>query len=292
MEEQGIQRMRKRVHEIIEVARHGDRASHYFDVFMITLITLNVLVVSLETISGLHEHFLLFFGIFDGLSVAIFTVEYALRLWVITLWPKYRRPVLGRLHYMLTPLALVDLLAIAPFYIPFVIPVHLIDLRFLRILRLVRIFRILKLSRYSEAVKTLERVLYHKKEELAATFFILILLLIFCSSLMYVAEHEAQPDKFSSIPAAMWWGIITLATIGYGDVIPITLYGKIIGGFVAILGIAVFALPAGIFASGFAEELALKKLGCALVCPHCGQHLTFKNHEITEDTEHTNDRKV
>jgi voltage-gated potassium channel len=260
--------------------------SHYFDVFMVVLITLNVFIVTIETLPGLHEHFLLAFTLFDTFSVAVFTVEYVLRMWVITVSPDYRRPLLGRLRYMVTPLALVDLLAIAPFYIPLFLPMHLADLRFLRILRLVRIFRIFKLSRYSEAVKTLERVLYNKKEQLAATFFILVLLLIFSSSLIYYAEHDAQPEEFSSIPAAMWWGVITLATVGYGDVYPVTVLGKIIGGFVSIIGIGLFALPAGIFASGFAEELATKRLSCATVCPHCGKPLTPENHFSSGDSNH------
>ncbi|MDD1676840.1 MAG: ion transporter [Methanomicrobiales archaeon] len=283
-----MNRMRKRLHEILENVSPHDRAIHIFDVFMITLITLNVLVVTIETIPGLHETYLLAFTIFDIFSVIVFTIEYILRLWVITVSPAYQRPVLGRLRYAITPLALVDLIAIAPFYIPLLLPMHLIDLRFLRILRLVRIFRIFKLSRYSEAVKTLERVLYNKKEELAATFFILILLLIFSSSLIYYAEHDAQPEKFSSIPDAMWWGVITLATVGYGDVYPVTVAGKIIGGFVAIIGIGLFALPAGIFASGFAEELAQRKMQCATICPHCGKPLSPTYHfhpgETVQDT--------
>jgi voltage-gated potassium channel len=286
MGNESVNRVRKRLHEILDVAAPGDRASHYFDVFMVVLITLNVIVVTIETLPGLHDHFLLAFTIFDTFSVAVFTVEYVLRMWVITASPEYHRPLLGRLRYAVTPLALVDLLAIAPFYIPFLLPMHLADLRFLRILRLVRIFRIFKLSRYSDAVKTLERVLFNKKEQLAATIFILVLLLIFSSSLIYYAEHEAQPDKFSSIPASMWWGVITLATVGYGDVYPVTVLGKIIGGFVSIIGIGLFALPAGIFASGFAEELAQKKMACATVCPHCGKPLTPENHFSNAETNH------
>ena len=278
MANEGMYRVRKRLHEILEVASPADRASHIFDVFMITLIILNVLVVTIETLPGLHDTYLFAFTIFDTFSVIVFTIEYILRLWVITISPSFRGPVLGRLRFIVTPLALVDILAIAPFYIPFLIPMHLVDLRFLRVLRLIRIFRIFKLSRYSDAVKTLERVLYNKKEELGATFFILVLLLIFSSSMMYYAEHDAQPEAFSSIPAAMWWGVVTLATVGYGDVYPITIQGKIIGGFVSILGIGLFALPAGIFASGFAEEMASRKLACATVCPHCGKPLTPANH--------------
>jgi voltage-gated potassium channel len=267
--------IRHRIYQIIEVAHNHDSASRYFDIFMMALITTNVLVVMLETVQGLHEHYLAAFALFDTISVAIFTVEYILRIWVITVSAAYRRPVVGRIRYALTPLAIIDLVAIIPFYLPMVFP---FDLRFVRSLRLMRIFRLLKMSRYSEAVRSLERVFLHKKEELLATFFVLTLLLIFASSLMYYAEHEAQPEEFASIPAALWWGVVTLATVGYGDVYPITTFGKIIGGFVVMISIGIFALPAGIFASGFAEELERKKAELRVqnketCCPHCGKKL-------------------
>lgn len=272
-----ISPIRYRLYQIVEVAHNHDNTSRYFDIFMMALILANVLVVMLETIQGLHEHYLAAFHLFDVISVAIFTVEYILRLWVITVSATYRRPVLGRIRYALTPLALIDLIAIIPFYLPMIVP---FDLRFVRSLRLMRIFRLLKMSRYSEAVKSLERVFLHKKEELLATFFVLTLLLVFASSLMYYAEHEAQPEEFSSIPAALWWGVVTLATVGYGDVYPITTLGKIIGGCVVMISIGIFALPAGIFASGFAEELERKKAEQHAhdrqhekCCPHCGKKL-------------------
>jgi len=156
-----------------------------------------------------------------------------------------------------------------------------LDLRFIRILRLFRIVRVLKIGHYAESVKTFERVFSRKKEELFMALFLVFLVL--CSSLMYSAEHLVQPDKFGSIPEAMWWGISTLATVGYGDVVPITPVGKFIGGTVALLGVAVYALPTAILPAGFTQELSSKhknvdhhtvnEKGGVKVCPHCGREL-------------------
>jgi voltage-gated potassium channel len=166
-------------------------------------------------------------------------------------------------------MALVDLFAILPFYLPFIIP---FDLCALRALRLVRLFRLFKMSRYVEALTTLDDVIKAKKEELAVTLAMILILLILASSAMYIAETDAQPDKFPNIPATLWWGVVTLTTIGYGDIYPVTPLGKVIGGLIAFLGIGLFALPAGILAAGFAEEV--QKTKRPLICPHCGKELS------------------
>jgi voltage-gated potassium channel len=239
---------------------------------MLTLISLNVLAVMLETVPFVWAMFGSYLHVFDIFSVAVFSVEYSLRLWTTTLNEHYAKPIWGRIRYAVTPLALVDLFAILPFYIPFLIP---LDLRFMRILRLLRIGRVLKMGRYSESIQTFERVFSRKKEELAMALFIIVILLVLSSSIMYIAESGAQPDKFGSIPEAMWWGIITLATVGYGDVYPVTVLGKIMGGIVALLGVAVYALPTGILAAGFAEELYNKKdQKESIICPHCGKEIS------------------
>jgi voltage-gated potassium channel len=172
---------------------------------------------------------------------------------------------------MLTPLALIDLLAIIPFYLPLLSP----QMRVGRALRLFRLFRVLKLNRYTDSLTIVVQVLRLKQEELILSLFVLSILLAIASSLIYFAEHQAQPDAFSSIPEAMWWGTITLTTVGYGDVYPVTLIGRILGAILAILGIGLFALPAGILASGFAEELQVRKSRQqpeqTRICPHCGE---------------------
>lgn len=258
--------MKKRVYEILDVAQPGDAASRWFDYFMITLIGLNVLAVVLGTVER-FEHLAGFFRIFEIVSVILFTIEYVLRVWSITASEKYRHPVTGRIRFMLTPLAIVDLLAILPFYAPMLIPV---DLRVLRILRLFRVLRLLKLSRHSSAVRIFVNVCGAKKAELGVTLFVGLLLLVLTSSLMYYAENQAQPDVFSSIPAALWWGVITLTTVGGGDIWPITGLGKFLASIVALLGVGMIALPAGILSAGFSEEIQ-KERGAEQKCPHCGK---------------------
>lgn len=178
----------------------------------------------------------------------------------------------GRIKYAFSLMAIVDLLAILPAFLPMIFPV---DLRVLRFLRTFRLFRLFKMSRYVESLDKLDDVVRSRKEELLVTVVMIVMMLIFASSLMYLVENEAQPDKFPNIPSAMWWGVATLTTVGYGDVFPVTPLGKILGAFIAFLGIGMFALPTGILASGFAEEIARKKLvhsDCQ--CPHCGKDIS------------------
>lgn len=258
--------------QIYGILEPGGEDSRYFDPFILGLITLNVVAVVLGTVESIYRPYASVFDVFEHFSVAVFSLEYILRVWSCTENPNFRSPVLGRLRFMVTPMALVDLLAVLPFYLPSVQS----DLRFMRAMRLFRLFRVLKLARYSESLQTFIDVLRLKKEELVLMFFAILILLVISSSLVYEAEHEAQPDAFASIPAAMWWGIVTLATVGYGDVYPETDLGKLIGSIVVILGIGLFALPTGVLASGFAEVLARKKEKHKMKtmrCPHCGRYI-------------------
>lgn len=160
-------------------------------------------------------------------------------------------------------------MAILPFYLPLFM---IYDLRFIRILRLLRLFRFFKLGRYLNASKVIGNVFRSKKEELVLSFVITFFLVIVASSVMYYAEHDAQPEKFSSIPETMWWSVATLTTVGYGDEYPITSLGKFLTACISILGIGMFALPAGILASGFSDEFKKMK-GEKNFCPHCGEEI-------------------
>jgi voltage-gated potassium channel len=259
---------RERVYYFIEP---GDDSGRVVDFAILSLIFLNVVALILETVEPIHRISPLAFKIFEDVSIAVFTVEYLLRLWCCTAIPRFSHPLYGRLRYVISPLAIVDLVAILPFFLPLLG----LDMRFVRAIRLLRIFRVIKLARYSSALRLLGRVLVGKKEELASIFFVLIILLVLSSSLMYFVEHEAQPAAFPSIPATMWWGIITLTTVGYGDTFPITGLGQSIAAVIAILGIGMFALPAGILGAGFVEELQKKREGEeeqeSRRCPHCGE---------------------
>jgi voltage-gated potassium channel len=162
---------------------------------------------------------------------------------------------------------LVDFLAILPYYLV----ILGVDLRVMRALRLFRIVRLLKIARYSSALQTLGRVLLKSKGELGMCFFAMVVLLILASSLMFYAERDVQPELFSSIPAAMWWGMATLTTVGYGDIYPLTPFGKLLGSFIAVLGVAMFALPAGILGAAFSGELHKDDETVVEICPHCGK---------------------
>jgi len=264
-----LKTLRCRTYRILDVAEKGDRASRLADIFIMGLIVLNVLAVMLETVNALRSQFGTLFRAFEIGSVVIFTVEYLLRLWSSTENERFHGTVKGRIRFALSPLAVIDLLAILPFYLPMLIP---IDLRLLRLLRLFRVLRLLKIGRYSDSLRMFGIAFRESKEELAIVSFVLVILLILVSSGMYYAEHEVQPESFSSIPAAMWWGIITLTTVGYGDTYPLTPLGKALGAAVAILGIGMFAIPAAILSSAFVD--ALRELRSdRKACPHCGGKL-------------------
>jgi voltage-gated potassium channel len=247
-----MRRIKKSLYDVLIETEDESLGDRIIATALMLLILANVVVVMLETVDELEVPYRKFFRTFEIISVLVFSVEYACRVWVINLHPNFSGTVRGRLKYVFTPMAFIDLASILPFYLPLAVNV---DLRMLRVLRLFRIFRLLKMARYVESINTFHRVLRAKKAELAVTLLMITILLILASSAMFVAENGAQPDKFPNIPASLWWGVITLTTIGYGDVFPITPAGKIIGGFIAFMGIGLFALPTGILASGFSEEV-------------------------------------
>lgn len=257
----------KRAYDILE-GTSGDKAARWFQMFIVSLIVINVLLVILETEESVLDKYGYFFTPFEVFSIIVFTIEYAGRIVVCKLNPKYANTKYAILRFIISPIMLIDLAAILPFFLPFVVA----DLRVIRIIRLLRIFRLFKLARYSESMHTFGAVFKAKAGDLSVAFFILFIVLVLASSMMYYAERDAQPDTFSSIPASMWWGVVTLTTIGYGDTYPVTFAGKIIASGVAILGIAVYAIPTGIMASAFAEELRKKKQN-EIRCPHCGKKI-------------------
>lgn len=264
--------LKLRLFNIINKAESGDRLSKALDLFIIWLILLNVLAVLVETVDSVGGPYQNFFRYFEYFSIAIFTVEYLLRLWTCTYDEQYMHPTWGRLRYIFSWSSLIDLLAIIPFYLPVLLS---FDSRGVRALRLFRLLRLLKLGRYSKAVKSLGNVLKDRKEELVITFSGVMVLLVISSTFMYYIENEAQPGQFSSIPATMWWGVATLTTVGYGDITPVTDWGKFLGAVIAILGIGAFAVPAGILATGF-ESVVHKRKSVRTVCPECGHEHTVE----------------
>jgi voltage-gated potassium channel len=264
--------LRRRTHSFLNATKSAGGLSRAFNLFIVVLILLNILAMILQSVETIDKLVPRGFLWFEYFSVAVFSVEYLLRMWSCVEDSRYRRPVLGRLRFALTPLALVDLSAVLPFYLS----IHA-DLRVMRIFRMVRMMRVMrvmrvaKLGRYSESLQMLLRVVRSRWEQLLSSVLILMILAVVSATLMFYAETEAQHDKFPSIPAAMWWAVATLTTIGYGDVYPVTVVGKFMASIIAVLGIGMFALPTGILGSGFVEELDQHKK--ARKCPHCGKEL-------------------
>ena len=218
--------------------------------FIIILIFLNAIAFAADTVPELAGRYRWEFAAFNAFSVIVFTVEYALRIWsaveipMLSRLPRWQ----ARLRYAMRPMMIIDLLAFLPWYLHWLYP---LDLRLLRVFRL---FRLLMLVRYSPALQTLGRVVTDEYRALLGALLVILILLLFASSGMYLIERHMQPDKFGSIPQAAWWALATLTTVGYGDVVPVTPLGKMLGGVVMLLGVGMIALPVAIIATGFSQE--------------------------------------
>lgn len=222
------------------------------DILLVGLITLNVVAVIFESVESYGVQYRDAFRMFELVSVLIFSVEYLARVWSAVEHPEVppgARPAWVRLRFMLTPMALIDLIVILPFYLSFFFAM---DLRFLRVMRVLRVF---KLTRYSASLALLGSALRRESQAIAAALFVMVLLVVMAASLTYIVEHEAQPEAFGSIPAAMWWAVVTMTTVGYGDVVPVTTAGRILAASISILSMGMVAMPAGLLASGFIEAL-------------------------------------
>ena len=262
--------VKKKVHGLLHPEIVGNKNwDKVINVFIITLIILNVVAVMLETVQSIHNQYTEFCHYFDLVSVIIFTIEYVLRVWSSNHDPRYAHSVKGRLKYIFSGAALIDLIAILPFYLHAFIG---LDLRMLRILRLLRFFRLFRLTSYMKAAKMVSNVFKTRVNELLLSLVLILFLIVIASCLVYFAEHDAQPDKFTSIPATMWWAVVSLTTVGYGDMIPITTLGKVFGSTILLCGVALMALPAGIITVGFLDELNKNKRA-KMKCPHCGKVL-------------------
>ncbi|MBK8952508.1 MAG: ion transporter [Chitinophagaceae bacterium] len=277
--------IKKKIYGLLDPDSVGiPKWDRFVNVFIIVLIVLNVIAVMLETVPSMHDEYYeqRFFNYFDLISVGIFTVEYLLRLWSATYVYKYKHWFWGRLRYMFTLSALIDLAAILPSYLHAFIG---LDLRVLRMLRLLRFLRLFKLTAYMKSsTQLISGVLKRRASELTLSFVMIFFLIIIASCIMYFAEHlhPINKDKFTSIPATMWWAVVTLTTTGYGDMYPMTTMGKIMSGLIMLTGFAVFAIPAGIFYAGFLEEFRRRnKKRRKKSCPHCGKSL-----DTDEDDNH------
>ena len=261
--------LKEKIYNLVEKGHNGSKVNLVFDYFIMSLIVLNVTALILESIPKVYDHYSQVLYIFEVVSVIIFTIEYVLRLYISDLTYPTGSRWKSVFKFMFSTFGLIDLLAILPFYLPFIIT---LDLRYLRALRLIRFVRIFKVNRYNKSLTIIADVIKDKKSELAMTGFVTLIILLIASFIMYNVEGEVQPDAFPNVLACVWWAVATLTTVGYGDVYPVTAVGKIIGSIIAILGIGVVALPAGIIGTGFMEKLGKKNIELTK-CPHCGKEI-------------------
>jgi voltage-gated potassium channel len=277
--------MKQKLYNILE--KEGSRENLIFEYILVTLIILNVISIGLDTVRDLRPEMVFALNIFEAFSIVVFSVEYLIRLYLADLTHPAVTGFRSRLRFMFSFFGLVDLVAILPFYLPFVIKA---DMRFLRILRLIRFFRIFKLSRYNSTLQLIWDVIKEKKSEFIMTFFISFLMLLVSAFLMYYVENPVQPENFRHIFSSLWWAVATLTPLGYGGVEPITTTGKVISAIVAVIGIGLIALPTGIISAGFIQKIKTieanekkeekgdeTKAIDRKICPHCGKEIEGDN---------------
>jgi len=242
---------RQKIHALVFESPYGGKLKDFFDVFIGVWVLISVIAVVLESVASVSYLINIEFVILDTIAVAIFTLEYMMRIYSAVEEPGHRNPLTGRVKQFTNPSTFIDLLAILPFFLEVLLH-HVLDLRFLRVFRLARL---LKLTRGSDATATLFQVIKREWPVMSAAAFIMILLIVMTASLGYLFEHAAQPDKFENIPTAIYWAVITLASVGYGDISPVTPIGRAMTVVMALLGIGIFAIPAGLLASAFSDQL-------------------------------------
>ena len=290
-QQQQVSAIRQKLFSLFSEATRDKGFPKYFNYFIMTLILINVVTMILETVKTVYEPYMIYFHSFEILVIAVFTIEYILRLLTADLAYPCGNRIKSVLKYMFSFYGLIDLLAILPFYMPFTN----LDLRIVTTLRLLRFLRLFKITRYNNSLELIKSVMSEKRSELGVTCFVIIIVMIIASFLMFYAENKAQPDHFPNVLSCIWWSIVTLTTVGYGDVFPVTGMGRLIGGIIAFLGIGLVALPTGIISAGFLEKLNHKNrekehpsksegdndtIGThshndhQKYCPYCGHKLT------------------
>ncbi len=275
--------LKEKVFLVVENDQHQNRYSLAFDRLIIVLICLSIVEIILESFAQLRAQFQGVFGLTELVTTIIFSIEYLLRLWTADLKYPEISAWRARLKFVCSFAGMVDLLAILPFYLPFIFK---FDLRFIRVLRVMRLLRIFKLSRYTKSLRLVGDIFLEKRGELGISLFITFVLLLLASTLMYYLEGDVQPEAFPNIIATFWWAIATLTTVGYGDVFPVTGWGQLVSGIIALLGIGLVALPTGIISAAFVEKLDEAKQEKQAqkqsdqqtgfdfnYCPHCGEAL-------------------
>jgi voltage-gated potassium channel len=250
--------LRNRIYRLLETGEQADLGSRLVNAFLVALILSNVMAVILASMDSFAAAYVDSLRAFELISVAVFTAEYLCRVWtsVEEAGAEGRRsPLRTRLRFLASPGALVDLVAVLPFYLVTLGMLAGVDMRILRLLRLVRL---LKLARYAGSLSLLAQVLRENARNFSAAIGMLLIVMLLAATGIYLFEREAQPEDFGSIPSAMWWAFATLTTVGYGDVTPITPLGRVFGAAITVVSVGIVALPAGLLASSFSERLRQK----------------------------------
>lgn len=247
---------RQKIHALLFPNEFSGSLQKVFDIFIIICIIISVSSIILESVASVEHILATQFAIIDRISVVVFTLEYGMRLYSCVEEPEFMyHPIAGRFNYAKKLPSIIDLLAILPFFLEVFLS-QLFDLRFLRVFRLLRL---LKLTRYTGATSILTKVISREWSVLVTAAFIMFLLVILTASLGYLFEHEAQPEKFENIPQSIYWAVITLASVGYGDISPVTPMGRIMTIILALLGIGIFAIPAALLSSSFTDQLRIER---------------------------------
>lgn len=280
--------IKKNIFEIIQPSNEWKTVSRLFDLFIMILILISVVSVFLMTFDEIPYNIRRSLREAECATILVFSLEYILRVWTADLLYPEQKPWRARLKYVCSPMAIIDLIAILPFYLAMMFRLLTINLVGIRAIRLVRLLRLFKLNRYSDAFQAIMEVFRGKIREILVSLFFVFLLMIIASLLIYYAEHDAQPQQFANAFSGLWWAVATLTTVGYGDIYPITPIGRILGGIIALLGIGMAAVPTGILSAGFVELMEKQKgkdqeengetekseeKTPPNYCPHCGKKL-------------------
>jgi len=271
MQKMSVNSVREKVYNVIRDDDKNDLSGNIFDGIIITLIIVNVIIIFLDTFKNIPNNITDIFLYIEIVTIIVFSLEYAARIWTAKyLYPK-EIYIVAVIKYIFTVEALIDIFAIIPFYLPFLFPIQ--NLIFLRILRFLRFFRLLKLHHYTDAFTIINKVFKKKLYQLICSLCIIIILIILSSVLMYYQENEKQPEVFKNAFSGLWWAISTVTTVGYGDIYPVTGLGKILGAFIAILGVGFVAVPTSILSAGFIEASEKNNDVKKNFCPHYGKRL-------------------
>jgi len=238
----------------------SNKAARYFNYVLAAIILVNCTAVAAETVASIFNPHKELFFVLETASTAVFLIEYCLRIWVCVENPRFTDPIAGRIRYAIQPLTVLDFLVIVTYFTP-------ADFRFLRIFRLTRLLRVLHLGDFDDSLNSILAAVGRRKKLLVVAMTAMLISVYCFAAIIYMVEHQAQPAKFASIPESLWWAVITLTTIGYGDMAPITPLGKFLASAIALVGIGIFALPTAVVTASILEAGADKKT----VCRHCGK---------------------